>query len=253
MNPFTTLSRRRLFGTLFLGLLILLLALFSVRRLHQHPGEVQPPNHVAQEPKEEAEVSKETADASPPQDDTLGQNFRSGGLGLSRTAWELLHSKPDRAANGVFLYGGKTYKVTYQQDIVWRIEKLWEQPGIAFTQARVRIRRYLPLDSRYVRDATTSDDAVVEIYHSNALAQRLSQVPMLGNSAAGSSESEPVGTCVVVYYVSEQRVTTTLFHIGSPEQIDRSKPSRESGVHLPESKGQQHREPKKTKTAKTKG
>jgi hypothetical protein len=168
----------------------------------------------------------------------LSALVRSGGLGLSRTAWELLHGKPDRIVNEIFLYQGKTYKVTYQHDIVWQLEKAWERPGIALAQVRARIRRYVPLDSHYVRTDTVSDDTVVDIYQSNALAQRLAQAPPRDRGTADLREGEPVGTCVAVHYLTQQSVTATLFQIGNATQISRLTLPRENSV--PAGKSKEH-------------
>src|SRR5262249_13554389 len=149
----------------------------------------------------------------------LARGFRSGGLGLSRTAWELLHGKPDRVANEIFLYQGKTYKVTYQHDMVWQLERAWERPGITLDQVRARIRRYFPLDSHYIRTDTVSDETIIDIYHSDALARRLAQTPQREPSTAALREGEPVGTCVAVHYLTQQSVMATLFQIGNATQI----------------------------------
>jgi hypothetical protein len=137
------------------GLLLLLLALTaSVIRhpsflalfgLASSPPAVTPQADSLDEA--DAELLKVAALAS---EETTSGKFRSGGLGLSRTAWEVLHGTPESTGPDLMVYQDKTstYKITYQQNLVWEIEKAWGTTSPVPQQARARIRRYLPLDSR---------------------------------------------------------------------------------------------------------
>ena len=51
--------------------------------------------------------------------------FRSGGLGLRGRVGKYCTDRPESAGPYTVVYQEKTYKVTYQQDLVWQIEKSW--------------------------------------------------------------------------------------------------------------------------------
>jgi len=235
MNPFSVFSHHRFLGGLLLSILGVLLVFLGTDIFRQHSDKVQPPNSVSQKPEEKAE-SGETLGALPPPEDALARGFRSGGLGLSRGAWEFLHGRPDRIVDEIFLYQGMTYKVTYQHDIIWQLEKMWEQSGIGLAQVRARIRRYIPLDSHYVRTDTVSDDIIVDVYSSSMLVRRLAQAFQRGSSTAGRQEEEPESTCIAVHYLVKQFMMATLFQIGNPTQVSRLALPRESKVLVNESK-----------------
>ena len=99
------------------------------------------------------------------------------GLGLTRTSWEVLHGRPESSGPHAVVYQDNTYKVTYQQELVWQIEKSWGTIAPTPQQARARIRRYLPLDSHLTETLTKSDGLIVDIYRSYMLAQLLSPQP----------------------------------------------------------------------------
>src|SRR5581483_3606084 len=170
--------RRRV---IFLGLLFLLLLAVGISVI-RHPffpflfgvssSQGQSPN--AEEENTDTDVMTVAALAS---EETAIDKFRSGGLGLTRTSWELLHGKPEALGVDSIVYQDSAYKVTYQQDLVWQIEKSWGTTTPALQQARARIRRYLPLDSRLSETIATSDDIFVDVYRSHMLAQLLSPQP----------------------------------------------------------------------------
>ena len=91
------------------GLLVLLGIAVVVRRLTPLPPQEQRP--------EEALLS----DPIPPAEDVTTRGFQSGGLGLSRSAWEVLRGKPQRVGEW-FFYQRQTYAVSYQQEVVWQLK-----------------------------------------------------------------------------------------------------------------------------------
>jgi hypothetical protein len=120
------------------GLLVLLGLTVVVWQLTPLPSlPLSPPPQ--KQPPEEALPS----DPLPQTEDITTRGFQSGGLGLSRSAWEVLRGKPQHIGDW-FLYQGQTYSVSYHQGIVWQLKCTWKRPGFDLVQARARARRYLP-------------------------------------------------------------------------------------------------------------
>jgi hypothetical protein len=165
-------------------------------------------------------------------EETTTGKFRSGGLGLARSAWEVLRGQPERPGVIEALYQGKTYKVTYQRGRVWQIEKSWGTPPLTTKEARTRARRYLPLDSHLAETIAKSDDIVVDVYRSHMLAQLLSPQPPEPPTKKKSKRRPkdlPTEACVVVHRLHKQRVTSTLLHIGAPRPEGYLSPQSQTG------------------------
>ncbi|NOT56165.1 MAG: hypothetical protein HOP18_16315, partial [Deltaproteobacteria bacterium] len=162
-----------------LGLCTLLGIAVGVHRFTPVPPPPPPPVSSSEQPLEEPLF----LDPIPPAEDVTTRGFQSGGLGLSRAAWEMLRGKPQRDGEW-FLYRGKTFAVAYQQDQVWRLKCVWKQPGLALDQVRAKTRRYLPLDSRRQHTLSATADTVIEQYVSPTLAQRLTQTVASGSRPA---------------------------------------------------------------------
>ena len=192
---------------LITGLLVLLGIAVVVRRFTPLPSQPLPVPSQEQRP-EEALLS----DPLPQAEDITTRGFQSGGLGLSRSAWEVLRGKPQRDGEW-FLYQGKIYSVSYQQGIVWQLKCTWKRPGVDLVQTRARARRYLPLDSRHQQTLTSTTETVVEQYFSQALAQLLAQTSKTDPQPQYSLEQR--GTYTVTHTLEKDRVIETLFQIGS--------------------------------------
>jgi hypothetical protein len=151
-------------------------------------------------------------------EETTSGKFRSGGLGLSRTAWEVLHGTAESTNPDTLIYQDNSYKVTYQQNLVWQIEKSWGKSSPAAQQARTRIRRYLPLDSHLTETIEKSADTIVDVYRSHMLAQLLSPQPPSPPAKKRKRRLKdlPTERCVVVHQLNKQKVTSSLLHIGAP-------------------------------------
>jgi hypothetical protein len=103
----------------------------------------------------------------------------SGGIGLSRSAWEREHGKGTRAG-AVELYENGTYAVAITDGFVTFVERGWEdQGGIAVTDASDAVRALLPADAKLVSTyylPSTPGGPIglaVERYESASLAARL--------------------------------------------------------------------------------
>jgi hypothetical protein len=189
------------------GLLAFLGIAVGVRRLMPLPSQPLPVPPQEQRPAEAL-----FNDPIPPAEDVTTRGFQSGGLGLSRSAWEVLRGKPQRVGEW-FLYQKQTYAVSYQQEIVWRLKCTWKRPGLDLVQARARARRYLPLDSRRQKTLTATAETVVEQYFSQALAQLLTQTSETNLQPQPSLKQQ--GTYTVTHTLEKERVIETLFQIGS--------------------------------------
>ena len=227
-NPALTLSPRNRGRTLLLGLLFLFLFAIGVRIIQQSSflplfGFSSPPQKQDTPTDEDDSTSVDFLTVSTlALEETTAGKFRSGGLGLSRPAWEILHGQPEQPNTTEILYHlyqGKTYKVTYQQDRVWQIEKLWGTTSLTSKEARARIRRYLPLDSHLTETVTKSDDTIVDVYRSHMLAQLLFPQPVepIATKIKRQQKELPTESCVVVHRLDKQKVTFTLLHIGAPK------------------------------------
>jgi hypothetical protein len=151
-------------------------------------------------------------DPIPPAEDVTTRGFQSGGLGLSRSAWEVLRGKPQRVGEW-FLYQGQTYAVSYQQDIVWQLKCTWKRPGFDLVQARARARRYLPLDGRHQKTLTSTAAMVIDQYFSQTLAHLLTQTTKTDPQPQRSLEQQGIYT--VTHTLENERVIETLVQIGS--------------------------------------
>lgn len=225
--------RRRI---IFLGLLFLLFLAVGISVIRHpfflllfgfsSPQEQQP--SVEEEDNIDADLMTIAALAS---EEKMSEKFRSGGLGLSRTAWEVLHGKPEALGPSSIAYQDNAYKVVYQQDLVWQIEKSWGTTSPVPKQARARIRRYLPLDSHLTETLTKSDDTIVDVYRSHLLAQLLSPQPPeppAKKKVRRKRKDLPTESCIVVHRLAKQKVTSTLLHIGSPKPEGYSPPQSQT-------------------------
>ncbi len=152
------------------------------------------------------------SDPIPQAEDAIARGFQSGGLGLSRQAWEVLHGKQPKRVGEWFQYQGQTDTVAYRQEMVWQLKHTWKQPGLELAQARVRVRRYLPLDSQYQQTLTSTTDTVVDQYFSRGLEH------LLGQTTKADPQPQPLpqqrGTYTVTHTLEKDRVLVTLFQIG---------------------------------------
>lgn len=190
---------------ILVGLLVLLGLAVGVRR-----STTLPSPRLSAPPQEQPSEDALFSDPIPQAEDVTTRGFQSGGLGLSRAAWEVLRGKPQRVGEW-FLYQGQTYAVSYQQDIVWQLKCTWKKPGVDLVQARAR--RYLPLDGRHQKTLTPTATMVIEQYFSQTLAHLLAQ-PAKPDRRPQPSPAQH-GTYTVSHTLEDERVIETLFQIGN--------------------------------------
>jgi hypothetical protein len=193
---------------IIIGLLAFLGIAVVMHRLTPVPP--PPPTVPSQEQLPEEPLFR---DPIPPAEDVTTRGFQSGGLGLSRSAWEVLRGKQPKRDGEWFLYQGQTFAVSYQQDIVWQLKCTWKRPGFDLAQARSRARRYLPLDSQRQHTLAATADTVVEQYFSQTLAQLLVQTAPPGPQPQPSLAQQ--GTYTVTHTLTKERVIETLVRMGS--------------------------------------
>lgn len=194
-------------------LLIILLAVFfhQVSTLHAPPQPQQREKTATVDVPSPLEFSDERVQ------EITTQGFRSGGLGLERTAWEVLHGKAEATDENEASYHKESYHVVYQQGLVWQLAKQWKPPGIPLAQARSRVRRYLPLDVQSIGNVSSSTDLVVDQYQSPTLARQLAPlISALADKNKKKTPNAPSHFCVAVHRLEKQYVTETLVHIGEP-------------------------------------
>jgi hypothetical protein len=127
--------------------------------------------------------------------------FRSGGLGLTREAWEARYGAPLETVLGVTIYAGGL-SVVYRNDKVWSITQGWETER-TFDEARAMAKTLLPADSTLVEMYTTSIGQRVDRSQSETLQYHFSDVGF-GN--------EP-GEHIVVYLHKPDTLNVTGFEI----------------------------------------
>ena len=71
----------------------------------------------------------------------------SGGIGLTRPAWEAVHGSGNPGQTLV-AYENGTYAVGFQDDVVTFIEVSWPGPGLQMDAAESSVRDLLPGDAR---------------------------------------------------------------------------------------------------------
>lgn len=71
----------------------------------------------------------------------------SGGIGLSRAAWEEEHDAGE-SEQGYVTYEGGSYYVQYRDDVVSFLEFGWTNPGVTFEEAEAAVLALIPSDAR---------------------------------------------------------------------------------------------------------
>ncbi|MCG8348195.1 MAG: hypothetical protein MI924_10505 [Chloroflexales bacterium] len=128
-------------------------------------------------------------------------SFQSGGLGLTREAWEARYGAPLETMLGVTIYTGGL-SVIYRNDKIWSITQVWETER-TFDEARAMAKALLPADSTLVEMYTTSIGQRVDRSQSETLQYDFSGFG-LGN--------EP-GEHIVVYLHRPDTLNVTGFEI----------------------------------------
>ena len=99
----------------------------------------------------------------------------SGGLGLSRVAWEARHGEPDpesrRCPSPSECYGGRKYTIAFIGDHVFHLEiHLGKGAGPSRQALRALVTQFIPTDAHLVESYQKPDGWWVELYTSKSLA-----------------------------------------------------------------------------------
>jgi hypothetical protein len=134
--------------------------------------------------------------------------FASGGLGLSREAWEQSHGAPTNVS--LFLdYDDGRVIVGLSDNNIWHIERVWPASDAATLEAaRDEARNYLPADATLSQSVDKGEGSVVDVYSSPSLTSRFA--PATWNT------SHP-GTFAIKYRyksMDDHHVTSAMFRLG---------------------------------------
>lgn len=152
---------------------------------------------------------------------TATSTFSSGGLGLTRTEWDI-HHEPDTGDQNTVSYDQKTYRVTFLNGTVWSLTRLWDTAGVALDDARLAGKALIPADSQFVQTYTDQDKRTVDVYHSEALKGRFPATIEVGGSTVSAWPGGKPGDCIVIYNqtAGNSSVTSISIAIGnSPESV----------------------------------
>lgn len=137
-----------------------------------------------------------------------GPAFASGGLGLSRAAWEKAHGQPARSSI-FFEYDGGRLLVGLMDDNVWHIERVWMRgDAVNLEAARNEVRAYLPEDATQVQSVDRGDGRIIDVYSSAQLAGRFKPTAWNGGKT---------GTFSIQYRfrtAADRMVTSAMFRLG---------------------------------------
>src|SRR5262249_48060732 len=104
----------------------------------------------------------------------------SGGLGLSRAAWESAHGPPVGADGERRAYGDGRLVVGFRDGNVASLELVWGDRPPILEEARIAGRGWLPQDARFVRTyvpTSAPGQPFVDVYASDSLGARFPDAP----------------------------------------------------------------------------
>jgi hypothetical protein len=123
-----------------------------------------------------AEPTSVSATDVPTAEPTSVPAYQSGGLGLSREAWEARYGTPTDEtveSTGVYFYQNNS-SVMYMGGHAWHINHNINDTGIPVEDAREITRQFLPEDAAFIETYTNENGQLVDLYHSPSL---VSQFP----------------------------------------------------------------------------
>mgnify|MGYP006912949676 CR=1 FL=1 len=134
--------------------------------------------HLKEESVESVAVAIGLGEAAPfvaPEEDEPEPevSFESGGLGLSRKAWEAIHGKSDgEPIPGFQSYEHGSYLIIFIENRIWHLEvDLPDSAPVSLDEARSLSSLLLPADSLYVETYELPDRGIiVDRLHSESLA-----------------------------------------------------------------------------------
>jgi len=111
----------------------------------------------------------------------------SGGLGLSKQAWEVKQGKPDAECPGNLpytCYGAGKYMVSYKDDYIWMFEvyihplpNTGKTQGISVEESRSLAKRFIPMDGQLIKTYKNRSGSIVDLYMSETLKSLESHFP----------------------------------------------------------------------------
>lgn len=128
--------------------------------------------------------------------------FISGGLGLSRSAWEAAHGRPGREDAGFVSYEGGKFVVSFRDGRVWRIERVWgDRAPVSADAAQAEGRSLIPSDAALSQRYTASGGRTVDLYRSASLPAQMPTATWTGG--------EP-GDLIVIPRVRDDGTVTSI-------------------------------------------
>jgi len=134
--------------------------------------------------------------------------YQSGGLGLSRQAWEQTHGQPSRVS--IFLeYDGGQLIVGLSNNNIWHLERIWApRDAVELDVARDEARTYLPADATLNQTIDKGDGRLVDIYTSPSLTSQFGPTAWNGGKQ---------GMFLIQYRFrsgDDRHVTSAMFRLG---------------------------------------
>ncbi len=136
--------------------------------------------------------------------------LRSGGIGLPRDRWEIIHGSPDPRSGRFVVYGNGTFIVDYEAGRLWFLEKVWRNgETVKLADARLNAAVLMPLDSVLAKTSEQTATRLTEHYTS---------ADMLKVLTAERSSGKAPDTIIVTYHLRDGIVTAITLAVEEPQQ-----------------------------------
>ncbi|MCC6174662.1 MAG: SH3 domain-containing protein [Chloroflexi bacterium] len=133
--------------------------------------------------------------------------YSSGGLGLSRAAWEQSHGSPTRSSILQDYESGR-FVIGFRDGNVWHMERVWAaQEAVPLDVARSEGRTLIPSDAQMVGTSERANGRIIDTYTSESL---------IGRFGPSSWDGGKPGTFSLQYRTrtADKLVTSILFRLG---------------------------------------
>ncbi len=117
--------------------------------------------------------------------------FVSGGLGLDKASWEVLHGKAD---TGGLTYDNKKYFVLFSEGKTFNLSRQYGKNAVGRELMKAEAMTLMPKDASFVR-AYNAPNGAVELYYSESLKKQI--------GSGGIWTGGKPGDFIVLYKVSE--------------------------------------------------
>jgi hypothetical protein len=140
--------------------------------------------------------------------------FPSGGLGASQNQWEAVHGAGVASA-GMHAYEDQLYVLTYNSGNIDHLEVSLPDT-YTIDDARAVAITFTPTDSTLVKTYTSDTGQLVDLYHSDTLAERFPATVTIGTSEVSSWTNAEPGDFIVIYRpAAEGRVSGLVLGLGN--------------------------------------